>query len=72
MAEVDDNLNYLLGQLSMVTQEFNQIKIGLGEALDKITTSFHSVQAKLERKYGFRTLGLGLVYILRHHDRTFL
>lgn len=51
MVEVDDNLNYLLGQLSVVTQEFNQIKIGLGEALDKIKTSFHFVQAKLEGNY---------------------
>lgn len=48
MTEVDDNLNYLLGRLSTMTQEFNQIKTGLGEALDKIKTSFRVVQAKLE------------------------
>lgn len=64
MTEVDDNLNYLLGQLSVVTQEFNQIKTGLGEALDKIKTSFHFVQAKLEGKYGVWTLGLALLHIL--------
>ncbi|XP_011338103.1 paramyosin isoform X3 [Ooceraea biroi] len=46
MVEVDDNLNYLLGRLSLVTQEFNQIKIGLGTALDNIKASFKVVQEK--------------------------
>ncbi|XP_015431380.1 PREDICTED: centromere-associated protein E [Dufourea novaeangliae] len=44
MIEVDDNLNYLLGRLSLVTQEFNQIKTGLGTALDNIKASFKEVQ----------------------------
>lgn len=48
MAEVDDNLNYLLGRLSLVTQEFNQIKKGLGSALDEIKSSFQTVQQKLK------------------------
>ncbi|XP_069361249.1 putative leucine-rich repeat-containing protein DDB_G0290503 isoform X2 [Maniola hyperantus] len=48
MLEVDDNLNYLLGRLSLVTQEFGQIKTGLGDALEKAKTSFHDVQTKLE------------------------
>jgi hypothetical protein len=48
MSEVDENLNYLLGRLSLVTQEFNQIKTGLGQALDNIRTSFHTVQAKVK------------------------
>ena len=26
MSEVDDNLNYMLGQLSLVVTEFNQVK----------------------------------------------
>ena len=43
MSEVDDNLNYLLGRLSLVTQEFNQIKSGLGQALDSIKSSFKAV-----------------------------
>ncbi|KPI99846.1 hypothetical protein RR46_04820 [Papilio xuthus] len=47
MAEVDDNLNYLLGRLSLVTQEFSQIKTGLGEALDKAKTNLLTVQSKL-------------------------
>ncbi|XP_014215326.1 uncharacterized protein LOC106644383 [Copidosoma floridanum] len=46
MSEVDTNLNYLLGRLSLVTQEFNQIKLGLGAALDNIKASFKEVQEK--------------------------
>lgn len=46
MMEVDENLNYLLGRLSLVTQEFNQIKSGLGAALDNIKASFKEVQDK--------------------------
>ncbi|XP_050461287.1 centromere-associated protein E isoform X1 [Cataglyphis hispanica] len=46
MTEVDENLNYLLGRLSLVTQEFNQIKTGLGKALDNIKASFKVVQEK--------------------------
>lgn len=46
MEEVDENLNYLLGRLSLVTQEFNQIKTGLGTALDNIKASFKEVQDK--------------------------
>ncbi|CAH2044026.1 unnamed protein product, partial [Iphiclides podalirius] len=48
MAEVNDNLNYLLGRLSLVTQEFSQIKTGLGDALDKAKSNLRTVQAKLE------------------------
>uniref|UniRef100_U5EM88 Putative leucine-rich repeat-containing protein n=1 Tax=Corethrella appendiculata TaxID=1370023 RepID=U5EM88_9DIPT len=48
MAEVDSNLNFLLGRLSLVTQEFNQIKLGLGDALDNIRSSFLTVQEKIK------------------------
>ena len=34
--EVDDHLNYLLGRLSLVVQEFNQVRGGLGEALESL------------------------------------
>lgn len=50
MAEVDSNLNYLLGRLSLVTHEFNQIKNGLGSALDNIRSSFQLVQNKMQGK----------------------
>ncbi|XP_070500518.1 putative leucine-rich repeat-containing protein DDB_G0290503 [Chironomus tepperi] len=52
MQEVDSNLNYLLGRLSLVTQEFNQIKFGLGEALDNIRSSFMTVQDKVKQNVG--------------------
>ncbi|XP_063242990.1 uncharacterized protein LOC134542558 [Bacillus rossius redtenbacheri] len=48
MSEVDGHLNYLLGKLSLVTQEFNQIKSGLAAALDNIRSSFVSVQNKIQ------------------------
>lgn len=44
MSEVDENLNYLLGRLSLVTQEFKEIKIGLGEALESIRIGLQTVQ----------------------------
>jgi hypothetical protein len=34
--EVDDHLNFLLGRLSLVVQEFNQVRGGLGEALESL------------------------------------
>lgn len=48
MTEVDENLNFLLGKLSMVTSEYNQIKSGLAGALDDIRNSFLEVQSKLK------------------------
>lgn len=52
ISEVEDNLNYLLGRLSLVTQEFNQIKSGLGKALDEIRDSFNAVQDKIKENKG--------------------
>lgn len=64
MGEVDENLNYLLGRLSLVTQEFNQIKVGLGNALDNIRTSFQLVQNKVQGKHQF-SLQHNSIFILK-------
>lgn len=48
MREVDENLNYLLGRLGLITQEFNNIRIGLGNALDNIKNSFQTVKEKIK------------------------
>lgn len=53
MGEVDENLNYLLGRLSLVTHEFNQIKTGLGTALDNIRSSFQVVQNQVQGMHNF-------------------
>lgn len=37
-----------MGRLSLVTHEFNQIKVGLGSALDEIRGSFQVVQNKVK------------------------
>lgn len=52
MGEVDDNLNYLLGRMSLVVQEFNMIKSGLGEALVSLKDSFNELEdiERIEKK----------------------
>lgn len=47
ITEVDENLNYLLGKLSLVTHEFNQIKSGLGKALDEMRSTYKTVKDKI-------------------------
>lgn len=69
MGEVDENLNYLLGRLSLVTQEFNQIKTGLGNALENIRSSFQLVQNKIQGKSRKKTLDVK--FILRNNIEIF-
>lgn len=47
MSDLDENLNYLMGKLSLVTQQFNQIKSGLGRALDEMRASLATVKDKM-------------------------
>jgi len=50
MTEVDDNLNYMLGQLSLVVSEFNQVKTGLGEAMEGIGEELLEEYKKKDQK----------------------
>ncbi|XP_057331797.1 uncharacterized protein LOC130671742 [Microplitis mediator] len=43
ITEIDGNLNYLLGRLSITTQEFKKIKTELGFALDDINQYFKKI-----------------------------
>lgn len=40
VGEVEENLNFLLGRLSLVVSEFNQMKSGIGAELDLLRTKF--------------------------------
>merc|ERR1712200_61267 len=46
MTEVDDNLNYMLSQLSLVVSEFNQVKTGLGKAMEGIGDELLELRTK--------------------------
>merc|ERR1712142_483891 len=50
MTEVDDNLNYMLGQPSLVVSEFNQVKTGLGEAMEGIGEELLEEYKKKDQK----------------------
>lgn len=44
MVDVDSNLNYMLGQLSLVVQEFNQVKTGLSAAMTGLESDLEEIQ----------------------------
>ena len=41
---VDSNMNYMLGQLSLVVQEFNQVKTGLSDAMNGLETELDGIK----------------------------
>nr|XP_014103158.1 uncharacterized protein LOC106627536 [Bactrocera oleae]XP_036222725.1 uncharacterized protein LOC106627536 [Bactrocera oleae]XP_036222726.1 uncharacterized protein LOC106627536 [Bactrocera oleae]XP_036222727.1 uncharacterized protein LOC106627536 [Bactrocera oleae] len=47
MLDMDTNLNYLLGKLSVMSQEFGAIKQGLADSLEQLRNTFHVMQEKL-------------------------
>merc|ERR1712095_56017 len=44
MVDVDSNLNYMLGQLSLVVQEFNTVKTGLNEAMNGLGDEIQEIK----------------------------
>lgn len=41
-----------MGKLSLVSQEFNQIKMGLGKALDEMKSTYKTVREKINEGPG--------------------
>ncbi|XP_044758281.1 paramyosin, long form isoform X2 [Coccinella septempunctata] len=48
ITELDENLNFLMGKLMLVSHEFNQIKTGLSKSLDEIKGTLNAVQDKVK------------------------
>lgn len=48
VVQLSDNMNYVLGRLSLATQEFSQISTGLTEVLSSLKADFQSVRNKIE------------------------
>ncbi|EDX03305.1 uncharacterized protein LOC6730541 [Drosophila simulans] len=47
MIDMDENLNYLLGKLSLMSTEFASIKKGLADSLEDLRNSFHGLHERM-------------------------
>uniref|UniRef100_A0A6P4E271 Uncharacterized protein LOC108039536 n=1 Tax=Drosophila rhopaloa TaxID=1041015 RepID=A0A6P4E271_DRORH len=47
MIAMDENLNFLLGKLSLMSSEFANIKRGLAESLEDLRNSFHDIHERM-------------------------
>lgn len=48
VVQLGENMNYVLGRLSLATQEFSQISTGLTDVLTGLKADFQSVRSKIE------------------------
>ncbi|XP_052854520.1 LOW QUALITY PROTEIN: uncharacterized protein LOC128263486 [Drosophila gunungcola] len=47
MIDMDENLNFLLGKLSLMSSEFANIKKGLADSLEDLRNSFHVIHERM-------------------------
>jgi len=44
VADVDSSLNYMVGQLSLVVQEFNQVKSNLADGINQLGDELEDIK----------------------------